>query len=147
MTAAASRRDAWSFGGFECPLLFPYCLTLSLSNILLLFRELQSASSCMHTTSFARPSLHHTCNCLLEMPYTIMYYSAISPWSRFPCSFIGASVSEPHINGYELCEWDRYIYMYIYIMVRQSLVTPRPTPIIPYICCSNSTTCKFTFRL
>ena len=30
---------AWSFSGFECPLLFPYCLTLSLSNMLLLFRE------------------------------------------------------------------------------------------------------------
>ena len=54
---------------------------------------------------------------------------------------IGASLSEPHINGYELCECDIYIWY-----VDWSLVTPRPTSIIPYIiCCSNSTTCKFTF--
>ena len=62
-------------------------------------------------------------------------------WSHF-ISIIGASLSEPHINGYELREWDIYKIVY---MVRRSLVTPHPTTIILYICCSNSTTCKFTF--
>ena len=27
-------------------------------------------------------------------------------------NFIGVSLSEPHINGYELCECDIYIYIY-----------------------------------
>ena len=53
----------------------------------------------------------------------IIYYVAKS----IVFCLIGASLSEPHINGYELREWDN-IYM-----VRRSL---------PW--CSNSATCKFT---
>ena len=34
------------------------------------------------------------------------------------------------------------IYIYIWY-VSPSLVTPRPVLVIPYICCSNSATCKF----
>ena len=43
---------------------------------------------------------------------------------------IGASLSEPHINGYEL----RYIYIYIWY-VGPSLVMPRPMPVIPDSVC------------
>ena len=50
-----------------------------------------------------------------------------------PHPLIGASLSEPHINGSALCQL--YVYNVWYNCH------------IPYLCCSNSANCKFTLVL